>query len=198
MASSSLRGSWSELRPLAARRAGAVSELLDLLRAAMGAYMKDHFAFAGIASPERRRLHTAARASIGDMSEDELGEFALACWAEPEREYQYAACDEIERAAAKGRLSRASLDVQSHRRCRRGRMRAEAELCRRGRLPGLLLTAPGGYLLRRVDVVAEARDPAQVIERPEVNLFVAVRAAPWQSRFDHDRRRHVISAGQEI
>ena len=76
--------------------------------------MKDHFAFAGIASPERRRLHTAARASIGDMSEDEVGEFALACWAEPEREYQYAACDEIERAAAKGRLSRASLDVLGH------------------------------------------------------------------------------------
>ena len=61
----------------------------------MVAYMKDQFPFLGVASPERR---TAQREALGDWrapTEDELSDFARACWAKDEREFQYAACDTL-------------------------------------------------------------------------------------------------------
>ena len=61
----------------------------------MAAYMKDQFPFLGVASPERR---TAQREALGDWrapTEDELSDFARACWAKDEREFQYAACDTL-------------------------------------------------------------------------------------------------------
>jgi 3-methyladenine DNA glycosylase AlkD len=61
----------------------------------MAAYMKDHFPFLGVPTPERR---TATREALGDWkapSPDELDAFARACWDRDEREYQYAACDTL-------------------------------------------------------------------------------------------------------
>jgi len=61
----------------------------------MAAYMKDQFSFLGVASPERR---AAQREALGDWrapTEDELSDFARACWAKDEREFQYAACDTL-------------------------------------------------------------------------------------------------------
>ena len=60
---------------------------------AMAAYMKDHFPFLGVPSPERRQ---AQREALGDWkapTAEELDTFARTCWARDEREYQYAACD---------------------------------------------------------------------------------------------------------
>src|SRR3954447_22497304 len=66
----------------------------DPTRAAReAAYMRGQFAFLGLSTPVRRRL---ARPVLrdhppGDVSE--LAAVARALWAEPEREFQYAACD---------------------------------------------------------------------------------------------------------
>ena len=67
-------------------RIGALAHALTARRdpekaAAMAAYMKDQFPFLGVASPERR---TAQREALGDWrapTEDELSDFARACWA---------------------------------------------------------------------------------------------------------------------
>ena len=74
---------------------------------AMAHYMKDHFAFFGIATPARRAIQ---RDVLGRWrpSEPELVAFADAAWARPERELQYAACDLLARNAA--RCSAALLD----------------------------------------------------------------------------------------
>ena len=61
----------------------------------MAAYKKDQLPILGVASPERR---TAQREALGDWrapTEDELSDFARACWAKDEREFQYAACDTL-------------------------------------------------------------------------------------------------------
>jgi len=63
----------------------------------MASYMKDQFAFLGIASPERR---AAQKEALGDWrapSADDLAAFARGCWDRDEREYQYAACDSLVR-----------------------------------------------------------------------------------------------------
>ncbi|MET1050285.1 MAG: DNA alkylation repair protein [Acidimicrobiales bacterium] len=81
-------------------RIGALAHALTTRRdpekaAAMAAYMKDQFPFLGVASPERR---AAQREALGDWrapTEDELSDFARACWAKDEREFQYAACDTL-------------------------------------------------------------------------------------------------------
>ncbi len=75
----------------------------------MAAYMKDQFAFLGIASPERR---SAQKEALGDWkapSAEDLAAFARACWARDEREYQYAACDTLVRHVM--RLGPDALDV---------------------------------------------------------------------------------------
>ena len=79
--------------------------------AAMAAYMKDRFVFFGVPAAERR---AAQREVLGDWrapDASELVEFAHRCWAEDEREMQYAACDQLRRHA--GRLEAAHLaDVE--------------------------------------------------------------------------------------
>ena len=66
----------------------------------MAHYMKDHFAFFGIATPARRAIQ---RDVLGPWrpSQPELVAFADAAWARPERELQYAACDLLTRNASK-------------------------------------------------------------------------------------------------
>jgi 3-methyladenine DNA glycosylase AlkD len=74
----------------------------DPARAAReAAYMRDQFVFLGLSTPVRRRL---ARSSLRDhlpRDESELTSVARTLWRQPEREFQYAACDYL----------RASVDV---------------------------------------------------------------------------------------
>lgn len=74
----------------------ALGPLADPAKAGpMAAYMKHHFAFLGIKSPERR---AATRGLIRDQTEG-VADCAETLWALPHREYQYVACDLLERHA---------------------------------------------------------------------------------------------------
>lgn len=64
----------------------------------MSAYMKNRFPFLGITSPDRRRLAQEAFGGLPRPTEEDLREFCRACWRRPEREYQYAAIDQLRRA----------------------------------------------------------------------------------------------------
>ncbi len=64
---------------------------------AMGAYMRDQFAFLGLATPEREAAARVALAGIRVPSDDELVTVTRALWGRPEREYQYVACDLLDR-----------------------------------------------------------------------------------------------------
>lgn len=75
----------------------------------MAAYMKDHFAFFGIPSPERRLAQHQALGDWTAPTADALAAFARGCWAQDEREFQYAACDTLVRHVK--RLSSANLDL---------------------------------------------------------------------------------------
>ncbi|MER7005548.1 DNA alkylation repair protein [Dactylosporangium sp. NPDC000555] len=79
--------------------------------AAMKAYMRDRFEFLGIPSTPRRELTRQVLRELPRPSERDLTEVALACWALPEREYQYFACDHLRRHAAL--LTPASMPVVS-------------------------------------------------------------------------------------
>lgn len=70
-----------------------------VLAGPMAAYMRDQFAFLGIASTERRALQREVLAGTPKPSEDEVAEIARRCWALPEREYQYFACDFVRKHA---------------------------------------------------------------------------------------------------
>jgi 3-methyladenine DNA glycosylase AlkD len=73
----------------------------DPTRAApMRAYMRGQFPYLGIATPHRRALSREVLAGLPRPAEDDLRAAALACWALPEREYQYFACDWLTRNAA--------------------------------------------------------------------------------------------------
>ncbi|MCW6010155.1 DNA alkylation repair protein [Micromonospora sp. CPCC 205371] len=67
--------------------------------AAMAAYMRGQFAFLGIQSPAQKALARAALAGLPRPAEDDLRDVAAACWALPEREYQYFACGWLRRHA---------------------------------------------------------------------------------------------------
>ena len=74
----------------------ALAPLADPAKAGpMAAYMKGHFAFLGIKSPERR---VATRALFRNQHEAAI-DCSEALWALPYREYQYVACDLLERHA---------------------------------------------------------------------------------------------------
>jgi 3-methyladenine DNA glycosylase AlkD len=77
--------------------------------AAMAAYMKDHFAFFGVPSPERRLAQREALGEWTTPTADALAAFARSCWARDEREFQYAACDTLVQHVR--RLSSANLDL---------------------------------------------------------------------------------------
>ena len=81
-----------------------LAQLADpTLAVPMAAYMKGRFVFIGIKTPARR---AATRPLISKQSAD-LVESAQALWALPFREYQYVACDLLQRHA--GKLPRSSL-----------------------------------------------------------------------------------------
>ena len=63
--------------------------------ALMAAYMRNQFDFAGIGSPERRRLAKEALAGLRAPTEREVGALARKCWAKPEREFQLFATDVV-------------------------------------------------------------------------------------------------------
>ncbi|BCB78542.1 DNA alkylation repair protein [Phytohabitans flavus] len=66
---------------------------------AMAAYMRDKFPFLGIQSPVQRRLAREVLDGLPRPTEDDLRDVAEGCWALPEREYQYFACDLLRRYA---------------------------------------------------------------------------------------------------
>lgn len=86
-------------------------ELLDRLRVAfeaagdparaagMAAYMRDQFPFLGIPSPRQKQLARSVLAGLPRPTEADLVATASLCWALPEREYQYFACDLLRRHA---------------------------------------------------------------------------------------------------
>ena len=65
----------------------------------MSAYMKNRFPFLGISSPERRRLMQMALSGLPRPDEHDLAHLARLCWTSPEREFQYAAIDQLRKAA---------------------------------------------------------------------------------------------------
>ena len=75
-------------------------EAADPVRAvAMAAYMRDQFPFLGIASPARRDLSRRVLAGRPAPDEAALLAEARACWALPQREYRYFACERLRRHA---------------------------------------------------------------------------------------------------
>ena len=84
---------------LAADIRSALQPLADAERArAMCAYMRDQFAFLGIATPLRRA--SVARLCVPPLGRGALLRAARALWALPEREYRYAAVDLLRRHQA--------------------------------------------------------------------------------------------------
>ncbi|MEV0605450.1 DNA alkylation repair protein [Polymorphospora rubra] len=65
----------------------------------MAAYMRDRFPFLGIPAPARTALGRQVLAGLGRPTEEDLRAVAVGCWALPEREYQYFACDWLRRHA---------------------------------------------------------------------------------------------------
>jgi 3-methyladenine DNA glycosylase AlkD len=57
--------------------------------------MRNQFAFYGIPAPTQAQIAREATADLGPPSERDLARVALACWKEPEREWQYFACGYI-------------------------------------------------------------------------------------------------------
>jgi 3-methyladenine DNA glycosylase AlkD len=93
-------GGWAPVAVTAART--ALEPLADPARAVpMAAYMRDRFPFLGIPSPARRAALRAGWKGLPVPSAAELGAAATALWQLPGREYQYAACDLLERHVAR-------------------------------------------------------------------------------------------------
>jgi 3-methyladenine DNA glycosylase AlkD len=65
----------------------------------MQAYMKDVAPFLGMTTPDRRRALRSAWSGMEPLDPGGVAEAARSLWALPEREYQYAACDLIDRHA---------------------------------------------------------------------------------------------------
>jgi 3-methyladenine DNA glycosylase AlkD len=63
------------------------------------AYMRDQFPYLGIPTPQRRALSGEVLADQPRPTPGDLRSLAIACWALPEREYQYFASDLLVRHA---------------------------------------------------------------------------------------------------
>ncbi|HEY2791363.1 MAG TPA: DNA alkylation repair protein [Micromonosporaceae bacterium] len=90
------------LRPLAATILDRLTEIYERERnpvraAPMVAYMRDQFAYLGLPAPLQRTLNREVLAGLPRPSELDLADIATACWARPEREYQYFACTLLRR-----------------------------------------------------------------------------------------------------
>ena len=59
----------------------------------MAAYMRGQFLFLGLTAPALRALERTALAGFPAPTEAELRLIVEACWARPEREFQYVGCD---------------------------------------------------------------------------------------------------------
>lgn len=79
---------------------------------AMFAYMKGRSPFLGVTSPIRKMVTRPVLSAVRTASEDELLDFAEACWEEPEREFRYVATDALRRGVRK--LSDISLPRVRH------------------------------------------------------------------------------------
>jgi 3-methyladenine DNA glycosylase AlkD len=94
----------------------AIGELVAALEAAadpqraaqMRAYMKDHFEFLGVHTPQRRELSRPFLVSLRDAGPDRWLGLAEELWGMPHREYAYVAADLLRRYGR--RLPPASLD----------------------------------------------------------------------------------------
>ena len=76
----------------------ALARLADPERAApMRAYMKDVAPFLGISTPVRRSTLRTAWKRLPPLPAEQVPAVAVALWALPEREFQYAACDLLAR-----------------------------------------------------------------------------------------------------
>jgi 3-methyladenine DNA glycosylase AlkD len=85
-------------QPLLDRLTEVYGAARDPVRAAaMAAYMRDQFPFLGLPAPRQRELSRQVLAGMPVPAEDDLRAVALACWALPEREYQYFACGYLRR-----------------------------------------------------------------------------------------------------
>jgi 3-methyladenine DNA glycosylase AlkD len=88
---------------------GAKMDSFEVFRAAadpakaapMSAYMRDQFPFAGISTPDRRKLSREFLRAAATRPVD--WDFVFECWRQPEREFQYLAKDYL--AKLKGSLS---------------------------------------------------------------------------------------------
>ncbi|MFC0530690.1 DNA alkylation repair protein [Phytohabitans kaempferiae] len=92
------------MTPLATEIMGRLASVYEAARdpgraAAMAAYMRDQFPFLGLPSPAQRALARQVLAGLPRPAEEDLRAVAEACWALPEREYQYFACDWLRRHA---------------------------------------------------------------------------------------------------
>ncbi len=97
-------------RPASTLTAVSTPELLRRLRpeleaardpvraAAETAYMRGQFSFFGITMPKLAAIYRSATAGLPPPDGDaDLADLALACWKEPEREYQYVAVTHLQR-----------------------------------------------------------------------------------------------------
>jgi 3-methyladenine DNA glycosylase AlkD len=64
--------------------------------AKMGAYMRDQFPFCGIPTPERKKLSRPFLKAIAAINWG----FIFSLWEQPEREFQYFACEALDRCRA--------------------------------------------------------------------------------------------------
>jgi len=69
----------------------------EVRAAAMARYMRGAFPFLGIPAPRQRLLARQAIGTLPRPTEADLAAVAAACWARPEREYQYFACGYLRR-----------------------------------------------------------------------------------------------------
>lgn len=67
--------------------------------APMARYMKDRYPYLGVKTPARRAASKHVFAAAKGSSVDDVVAFAERCWDEPEREFQYVACDVLRRNA---------------------------------------------------------------------------------------------------
>ena len=75
----------------------------DPVRAAgAAAYMRGQFPFLGLTAPQMTQLNRSVLAHLPKPAEPDLIAVAAACWARPEREYQYFACAYLRRHAEAG------------------------------------------------------------------------------------------------
>lgn len=107
----------TDLTAFTERLSVTLGALADANRARpMQAYMKQHFAFLGIPTPQRRKAIAPLLRELQGESGDTLLVIAKELWAKPEREFQYAAIDLLARHWKKleARHLEALLDLARH------------------------------------------------------------------------------------